>query len=365
MRLAAQKSSPVRPDLPGLMMPLFDRFRSVSVLAAALAGMLVTVLLSVSPSSAHPALTTPSVSDSTAQRADPIPDQPYAPEISAFVQTVLHTASGSSSTPEGFSVPRARLAAEGGAESIAYEVEADFADDVLLKDARIAYQPITQLTLGAGRFKVPFSYGELVSSARTDFVQRPRAARQLSIGRRTGVDATYRAWNERVKLQAGVFSGAPNADVSEDWLSAARLTWTATTRGVRSTIGVNAAYVQYAEETGHARLGVDVRLTRGRAFLTAEWLTAPDDLHAPAERGAYVTTGYALADAHLIRAQWDYISGRASTSPDTSSSSRSLIGLGYTLQLSAPLRVEIDYLVPPTAEASERSAVLVNVQVDL
>lgn len=308
---------------------------------------------------AHPF--TPSLApvDTTAQRTLAASIQGAAPQFGALVQTMLHAPSGPTSSPEGFHVPRARLEAEGQLERVSYEVEADFADDVLLKDARMAYRPTSRLTLGAGRFKVPFSYGELVSSAETDFVQRPRVARQLSIGRRTGIDAAYQAWNERVQLRGGVFSGADAPDSSEDWLSAARLTWTAPAGAVRTVVGVNMAYVQYAG-AGWARYGADVRLARGRAFLTTELLAAPDARNAP-DVGAYVTTGYALTDTHLIRAQWDYLH-EAASSADASGRSASLMGVGYTLRLAAPLRIEVDYLVPPTHDAFDQSAVLVNVQ---
>lgn len=320
--------------------------------------------LLVLPAHSGPAHALSPPSDSTTHRSPASPAQRIGPQIGVFVQTVLHASQGhSSSAPEGFHVPRARLDAEGGVESIAYEVEADFADDVLLKDAWVAYRARPHLTLRAGQFKVPFSYSELVSSAATDFVQRPRAARRLSVGRRTGVDVGYRAWDERMRFQGGVFSG--ETSLAEEWVAAARLTWAAPTRGVRSVVGANAAYVRSAEGHGHARYGADVRLTQGPAFLTAEALAAPG-APSDSEMGAYVTAGYALAEAHLVRAQWDYVSGAApAAASEGPAPARSLIGIGYTLRLAAPLRVEVDYLAPPTADAFDERAVFINLQVSL
>ena len=343
------------------MMPSINVSIPSCVLTCAVAGTLGIASLCAPRALTHPIALSPAPVDTTTQQPPPSmreSAQEATPQFGALVQTILHTTSGPASSPEGFYVPRARLAAEGRTASMAYEVEADFADDVLLKDARMTYRPTSRLTVGAGRFKVPFSYGELVSSAETDFVQRPRAARQLSIGRRTGMDVTYRAWNERVHLQGGVFSGEDAAASSEDWLAAARLTWAPLTGGVRSVIGVNAAYVQHAE-TEHVHYGADVRLTRGRAFVTTELLAAPNAPDAPTV-GAYVTTGYALTDAHLVRAQWDYL--RPPSTADPPARSESLVGVGYTLRLAAPLRVEVDYLIPPVADAFDWSTVLVNFQ---
>ena len=344
---------------------LLSRVRSMllGALVYGLAGVLGAASLHVPNGQAHPTFLPAAPVDTAAQRtaSQPAP----RPQFGALVQTVLHAASGPTSSPEGFHVPRARLEAQGRFDAVSYEVEADFADDVLLKDARIAYHPVSRLTLGAGRFKVPFSYGELVSSAETDFVQRPRVARQLSVGRRTGADVTYQTQNERVRLHGGIFSGAdaPAAsdEATEDWLSAARLTWTATTQSVRSVVGLNAAYVQYAE-TGRARYGADVRLTRGRVFLTTELLAAPNAPAAP-DAGAYVTAGYALSDIHLIRARWDYLHVDTAPSANVPTRSESLVGVGYTLRLTDPLRIEVDYLIPPTADAFDRGAVFVNLQV--
>lgn len=337
------------------------------LLHCALAGVLGIIALHVPTGHASPSRLLASADTSEQRSASASSDSPSGPQVGVFVQTVLHTARGATSTPEGFHVPRARLSAEGRFDSmLSYEVEADFADDVLLKDARAAYRPTPHLTLGTGQFKVPFSYGELVSSAETDFVQRPRAARQLSVGRRTGVDVIYQAWNERLRVHSGIFSGsgqATSSDASEDWLSAARVVWTATTRGVRTEWAVNAAYVQHPDG-GRTRYGADVRMTRGPAFLTAEMLAAPEASAGP-EMGAYVTAGYALSATHLIRAQWDYLSPGAPATSSAFSQPHSLIGMGYTLRLAAPLRVEVDYLAPLAADAFDRSAVFVNLQIDL
>jgi len=174
------------------------------LLRCALAAVLGITVLHVPTGHAHPARWLAPADTSAQRSASASLDSHSSPQVGVFVQTVLHTARGATSTPEGFHVPRARLSAEGRFENLlSYEIEADFADDVLLKDARVAYRPTPHLTLGAGQFKVPFSYGELVSSAETDFVQRPRAAQQLSVGRRTGVDVTYQAWNERLHVHSG------------------------------------------------------------------------------------------------------------------------------------------------------------------
>jgi hypothetical protein len=294
-------------------------------------------------------------------------------QLGALIQTVLHAARGSTTSSEGFHVPRARLGAEGEFNAmLSYEVEADFADDVLLKDARIAYHPTDHLTVGAGRFKVPFSYGELVSSAETDFVQRPRVVRQLSVGRRTGVDVAYQTEGGRLQWHGGVFSGdvdpaapddATDGAPTEEWVYATRLTWTPTTRNVHSTVGLNATYIQCADD-GRARYGADVRLTHGGAFLTTELLAMPDSASG-SEVGAYVTLGYALSSVHLIRAQWDYLAPSSPDTPNTLPAAPSVLGIGYTFRPAAPLRIEVDYLVPTMQDAFDQSGVFVNLQLSL
>ena len=260
------------------------------VLAVALAGGLSTAVPAAADGYARAAAPAGTVPDTVSHDTDqPSPQPPTVQlELGTLVQTVLHAA-GRAAASEGLHVPRARLKAEGQADVFSFEVEGDFADEVELKDARITYHPAARLTLGAGHFDVPFSYGELVSSAETDFVQRPRVARQLGIGRRTGVDASYRAWNERVHLQGGIFRGQADAGAPEDWLAAARMTWAPAARGMRHSVGFNAVYVR-SGDTGRIRLGADVRLSHGPTFLTAELLAAPGAPAGPGH-GAYRNDG--------------------------------------------------------------------------
>lgn len=308
--------------------------------------------------------------DSSATVPPPAAPTPAALQFGALVQTTWHAAQESLSAAEGFQVARARLEAEGqiGA-SVAYEVDADFVDEAPLQDARVAYRIHPTLTLGAGRFKVPFSHGELVSSAATDFVQRPRVADRLSIGRRTGVDASYRLADGRVHLQGGVFSGTAADDAlaaatTEEWLYAARLAWAVSANTLQSTVGLNAVHIQHAD-ADRVRYGADLRLRRGSSFLTAEAIAAPDAPPLRPKHGAYLTLGHGLTAAHLVRAQWDYLAPPAAPAADGPPPARSLLGIGYTFDPASPLRIEIDYHVPVARAALHRGTMHVNLQLSL
>jgi hypothetical protein len=169
----------------------------------------------------------------------------------------------------------------------------------------------------------------------------------------------------RVQVQGGVFSGegpeGSAAEATEEWLYAGRLTGTLRAYGVQAEVGANATLLQYDGFT-RTRYGADLRLTRGSSFLTTEVLAAPDAPADAPDRGAYVTVGHAVAPAHIIRAQWDYL---AASGPQPEGAAPSIVGVGYTFRPASPLRIEVDYLMPIADDAFDRSRVLINLQIDL
>ncbi len=323
-----------------------------------------------------------------AARAQPErPDSAEALQLGTLLQVVAQPAGPLPGAAGRFRIANARLGAEGQpSPRLSYELEADFADGFELLDARISYRLLPPLRLDAGRFKTPFSFSALTSTAETPFVQRPRVVNALRLGRQTGLAFRYRPRSAPVVLRGGVFNGIASDDstggppTSGDLLLyVGRVAWETSGPDRRASLGVNAAYDASSDEAGpHAglRYGADVHVERAGVFVTAEALLRAEPQPGLVSSGAYVTAGYAPAERHRLRARLDYVrmedagpgggsgSGGSALAEGASSASY-LLGLGYTLRPGGPLRLEVDYLVPLAAPGLEESVLLVNLQMSL
>ena len=116
---------------------------------------------------------------------------------------------------DGVRISDARLALVGEAgEAWRFTLQADFADDFPLVDARVTYRPWSALNVHVGRFKVPISGELLTSAADTDLIERARVVRALAPGRSAGVELSGELLDRRLFYRAGVFHGA--VDLAED-----------------------------------------------------------------------------------------------------------------------------------------------------
>lgn len=336
-----------------------------------LAAVLTLALCAAPPAaSATPARQDPGGGPPAASEPDttsasvPPPLEPL--RLGLLVQVIGEASGASYVSPDGFYLESARIILRGAYDAdLSYELEADVADGLSLKDVQARFRLHPAVTVNAGHFKVPFSRSYLMSSARTPFVYRPRAVGALRAGRRVGMSLDARAAG--VALEGGVFghrdavgaSDAAPGEAPHDLLYAARLSWRGP--GAEETVGLGVNAFYDAADDGGARWGVDGRLARGPVALMAEALVADAPAADGIEAGGYVTATYAVAAGHRLRARWDAVRfADADAAPP-----RHLLGLGYTFLPAGPARIEVDYLVPAGPGRVDESTVIVNVQVAL
>jgi phosphate-selective porin OprO/OprP len=108
-----------------------------------------------------------------------------------------------------FLVRRARLELAGTMfKWIDLKLEADFAEDIILKDAYLDFRFLPEAALRGGQFKVPFSREELTSSRFINFVERS-VLNDLAPAREQGVMVHGRFLEGVLAYQFGVFNGVP------------------------------------------------------------------------------------------------------------------------------------------------------------
>lgn len=189
----------------------------------------------------------------------------------------------------GFTLGTARLAVSGALDGgFQYLLQADFAGSPALLDARLSWQATPDLSLAAGRFKVPFSGEFLTGAAAIDFVERARAVAALAPNRQVGVQleaGRTDAWT----LTVGAFNGTPGlVNDNNHLLYAARVGWYQPGRltgpapegaaggisvAVSEDDGLNVPGTGLTAFTGTRLLvGGDVRLARGRWLGAAEFV---------------------------------------------------------------------------------------------
>jgi phosphate-selective porin len=84
------------------------------------------------------------------------------------------------------------------------------------RDAFVDVRASDELSLRAGRFKVPFSEERTRSAGRLDFVRRSLVTRVLAPGRDVGATVRGRMFDRRLAIEAGVFEGRWSEWLDED-----------------------------------------------------------------------------------------------------------------------------------------------------
>lgn len=276
-------------------------------------------------------------------------------------------------TPSAFAVGTARIAVHGTLDrGFGYLLQTDVAGSPALLDARVSVAPHATFRAQIGRYKVPFSYEFLTSSASTDFISRSRVVRAVAPGRAVGVGLEATALAEAVDLRAGVFNAVyertrrglvvEGAREPGEFLVAGRLAYRSErarqnrTDGWRLTIGTNAGYeASGASPCGAipARLivGADARLLVGSVLLAAEGLVEYVHLAGFEQRsdGFHVTAGVDLTDAHRVLARLDVFEG----------TEQLVVGYNATVTRAASFQAN---LVAPLGEAPGVARLVVNAQ---
>lgn len=326
---------------------------------------LLAALTAAVPAVATPPDTTPqNATTPDTSRVGAAEDPPPRVQVGFLIQTIGSVSGAPDADPDGFTLESARLILEGETDVLAYELETDVADGFELQDVLAAYRPHSAATLKAGHFKPPFSRGELVSSSRTPFVDRPLVARALRPGRHVGVGVAAEGPGG-VRVQGGVFDPRrPNDDGPDrtgGMLYAARATWRSAVAAGTLELGASGLYDDTDGGFGW-RYGVDGRLRLGAATLTAEYLADPEPLPGSAPDGYFATAVYAVTPRHRLRARWDVLAAPQDT-PDADA--ERLVGVGYTFVPPGLARVEVDYLVPARTGGWPDGTLLVNLQLSL
>jgi hypothetical protein len=125
-------------------------------------------------------------------------------------------------TPDGtlsrFDIPRARVNLSGGVYKpwLKYSLQIDLVTGKM-KDALIEWRPVGKTySLFAGQVKAPFSFQQMISSARQQFVDRAITDLKFAPSRDRGVLFAGTNRHRTLGLQGGVFNGAGEG-ASQPW----------------------------------------------------------------------------------------------------------------------------------------------------
>jgi len=250
-------------------------------------------------------------------------------DMTARIQLDGRTTDTSQADEHDLDLSRKRIGVKGSlGDDVAFEVEAEIADDRPWRDVFVDYRPLSVLRAQAGHFKLPFGLEATTGGTKLDFVYRARAASLLAPGRDWGAMAHGRLWR-RIGYEVGGFVGretpgqpSTGADGAPTW--AARLTSTPF-RGTKG--GLTDLHVGFAatnEPLGGAplrartTLGEDVFPTafnvagrRRRTGLEARWRPGPASVAAEFVRVADDRRGQSISGgdlAPLVAQSW-YVSG--------------------------------------------------------
>lgn len=296
---------------------------------------------------------------------DPAPQAVVGPSFrpGLLIQSIADFQSEASGGQNGFSLAKARLNVTGQVDgSWDYLVQTDFANSLTLLDARVRYQADSPFGVAAGMYKVPFSQEWLTSAARIDFVKRSQVVSALSPKRDVGVTVTTRL-SSVVSLHTGLFNGNGRSLSGNDnnrFLYVARMD-AAPTQSLN--IGANIAHNQGSDRPGDIEqllLGGDIRFTP-KAFLLSGEAIYGEQTHSAAANlqsfGYHVTAGYTLPTELMqqILLRWDQFT------PDLDKSRSSLFVLGYNVNPSDVIGIQVNYLMP-TDQALQQHQLLVDLQ---
>lgn len=194
-----------------------------------------------------------------------------------------------SDTEAGFRIRRARFGVRGRLDGgFGYRLQLELGDAPSLRDAYISYGRGV-LQADVGRFDVPFSFEELTSGSRLDFIERSRVVNAIAPSRSVGAAARVRLLGEALAVRAGVYNAVDDrlplggtASERDGLLGAVRVESDTDIGIARLSLGANAGY-ESAGDVPEARgvgarvpartfVGADARLRAGRFLLGVEAL---------------------------------------------------------------------------------------------
>lgn len=265
----------------------------------------------------------------------------------------------------GFDVGTARFKVQGALDyGWGYKLQADVANAVALKDALIGYQANPTLGFKAGRYKAPFSYEELTSTAATDFIRRSRVVRALAPGRDIGTNVTATV-GSITNLYAGIYNGS-GSDLNSNnnrFLYTTRAEFFPTDIADFFVVGANAAYNNKPNNLGETLIGADFRLEQKAFLVAAEVIYGSDKRITDTRRpfGHHLTAGYTLPTSafHQLLIRWDRFT------PDTDFSASDHLVLGYSHTPTSVISFQADYVVPMDKAAFDNHRVLFELQIAL
>lgn len=266
--------------------------------------------------------------------------------------------------PSRFQLRRLRVSFAGSfAEDVNVKVEAEMGNAGIagtsgargqLTDAFAGWSKSPELKLQVGQFKSPFGYEQLLSDAKTLFVERSLTNDRLTVGRQIGAMASGDVLGSRLNYALGLFNGnGTNTGINDNdaFMTVGRLAATVITGSAeqnpwRCLAGINyftnndkAAFV--GRRTGY---GAHVQVVAAPFEFVAEWLR--NDF-APANGADWSGEGWYGYGAWNLGVQWqavarfDHYNSNIGTA--TISTREWTWGVNYLLR-GDDLKLSLDYI---------------------
>lgn len=259
----------------------------------------------------------------------------------------------------GFSVRQFRIRLDGRLEgSFSYLFQTSFGDAL---DARLSWHPSPQVTVSAGRFKVPFSGEFLLSPVVLEFARRAQTVRALRPGRAVGAHVQLNPAGLPIEIRYGVYNadGSARGNGSGDFTHSARAVTRHDVGSARFEVGggfavnnLEASTVGDGEVPSFSDvrrlLGVDTRLENDRWLFSAEavWGDARSEgLEDPS--GGQVTVGLHVQPRTTVLVRFDaFDTGARAADGAGPAEDRHLIVLGLRARPTDPMRFRVNLQLP-------------------
>jgi hypothetical protein len=246
-----------------------------------------------------------------------------------------------------------------------------------ISEARLSFSPRPWLRISAGADKVPFTRGELQSSAELASIERPLTVLTLVPQRRLGLVVEGAVLGERLSYVLGVMNATEGYELGNRFaglLGVARLQLDLSAGGGFALSAGVGAYFEDGPATNTMAGSVDLRAAYLGASLALEALCdqiTPDDAPVTSPGvadeirrcGAYAEAAYRLAGAWalepVVRVEWlDDNTGLADAGDAL------LVSAGVNARPHRHLRLQLHYLGRFERESAERAndAVVLNLQ---
>lgn len=281
---------------------------------------------------------------------------------------------------EGFLLRRARLGVEAALPShlrvlLVLDPLEDEPGAGAVSEARVSYEPRPWLRLAAGADKVPFTRGELASSAALASIERPLTVQTLVPQRRLGAVAEGALFDDALTYVAGVMNateGYARGNQFAGLLYVARLQYRFAASSLEVGVGAG-GYYEDGPATNTIAGSADLRLAVAGAALLVEALCdriTPDDAPTASPEVADELSrcgGYAQASYRLGRHGLEPVARLEWLDDNTGvddAGDALLVAAGVNAQLDAHLRLQLHYLGRYERHAAERAndAVILAVQ---